>query len=502
MILQDKLKNAMTAKMPSNSGNFLGIARNSAFLTFARCVSGFSAGLFNIYAARVLGSSNYGRLALILLICGYLYIVTECGQQRLLIQGIAGVGVKHGDLIGGALAVKAIFGSFTILCCLAISGALDPTIKIPLRIVAISVFPVGIYYVFDGLCQARERMDLVAMVEIPYAIVKSITGAALFWVTKNISVLMWLYFGIECLRALFITAIYRIKFGRIELRVVSGKVKEMAVEGISLMAWALLFGLYYRLDVMILTKMRGYADTGFYAVCYRIIDMQVLVIVAITGALLPVLSRVYKESKQNFRRLASLVFRIFFVSAGMILSVMLFAGPAVISFLYGPDYLASGRTFQVLTLAFVPGMLTYLLGTVMMSSGKYRTLPWIYGMMVIAKGILSLLIVPRYGYLGSAFVHAFCETAILAALLRYSREELSDVSRGFVLKVGIVCMGATGAAYFIGCYSVIAMGLVIPVLFVTLLLIGNIVSAEQIKSVWNDLGRIKKWYPYNIALHQ
>jgi len=190
-----------------------------------------------------------------------------------------------------------------------------------------------------------------------------------------------------------------------------------------------LFGLfvvfYVRIGPVLLEAMQGEAAVGQFSAAFRILEALVMLPAIVSAAVLPRLSRLFKEERQGaFARLVRLS------TGGTLLAALAIAAPLavfsepVIALLSGgrAEFAPSAGLLAVMIWAYPLMSVNGLLSVVMMATDEQRYLAATLGIISLVSLIANLLLIPHYAAFALCYVLLASEVLILAALLtRYLR---------------------------------------------------------------------------------
>lgn len=190
---------------------------------------------------------------------------------------------------------------------------------------------------------------------------------------------------------------------------------------------------YFRVDGLMLTWMKGPEANGVYQASYRLMDAATDLPGVVVAALFPTLARLHVESRERLRR-AYLRAMGALALLGLPASVLIIAlaGP-VIRLLYGGGFDGSVIVLRILAVAvfliFVDTANTMLL----YSGDDLGTVLYLSLANTGANVLLNLLLIPRYSYNGAAVATVLSSALSLAiftpVVLRYLARQQTPAPR-------------------------------------------------------------------------
>ena len=191
----------------------------------------------------------------------------------------------------------------------------------------------------------------------------------------------------------------------------------------------LLMASYNRIDPILLRRLASDADAGIYAGAFRLLDALTMVAYLVSVPLLPVFSRICAEKKTVPARsplttfhspLTDIVRLVFWpmmlFALGVALCCALWAEP-VMRLLYHGNYAPYVPVFRVIIFGIIPICITYIFGTLLTAGGYLRQLNLFAAATLVLNVVINLLLIPRFGAVGSAWASLTAQTFMAVAQL-------------------------------------------------------------------------------------
>ena len=196
----------------------------------------------------------------------------------------------------------------------------------------------------------------------------------------------------------------------------------------------LLMASYNRIDPILLRRMASDADAGIYAGAFRLLDALTMVAYLVSVPLLPVFSRVcaaYKSTPSPLRvtppfpggeqdtlsgilRIVFWPMMLFAVGVAVVCAV---CAEPLMRLLYHDNYAAYVPVFRVVIFGLVPIGLTYIFGTLLTAGGHLRQLNLFAAASLVLNVVVNLLLIPRFGAVGSAYASLTAQSFMAVAQL-------------------------------------------------------------------------------------
>ncbi len=208
----------------------------------------------------------------------------------------------------------------------------------------------------------------------------------------------------------------------------------------------LLMASYNRIDPILLRRLASDAEAGIYAGAFRLLDALTMVCYLVSVPLLPVFSKIFADmgrrqpacdttqppshpATQPLQDALRLVFwPMMLFAAGAAVLCALWAEP-LMALLYhgsGEPYVP---VFRIVIFGLIPIGLTYIFGTLLTADGRLRQLNLFAASSLVLNVAVNLLLIPRFGAVGSAWAsltaQSFMALAQVGLSIRLCRLPLS-----------------------------------------------------------------------------
>ncbi|MBW9223430.1 flippase, partial [Methanothermococcus sp. SCGC AD-155-E23] len=271
------------------------ILKNLSVLSLARIVSMFFGFLYTVYTARYLGPASYGILAFALALNGIFGVIANFGLDPLTVREVARNKNLAGKYLANGIVLKLLFGCLTFLIVFVVVNLLGYPEITKKVVYLITIFTIlgGINNLFYSIYQAFEKMEFISIGQILQSVLLLIF--AIVGIKFNFDVV---YFALIYLLANLIILIYNIivtlwKFLKPEIGVDFIFWRDILREAYPFALTTIFVSIYYWIDSVMLSYIKGDEVVGWYNAAYRLI----LVLLVIPGiyfmVVYPVMSRFF-----------------------------------------------------------------------------------------------------------------------------------------------------------------------------------------------------------------
>ncbi len=433
------------------------LIKNFSFLSASSVLLPFTTMALVVAISRLGGVEMLGQYSLLVTFFFFGQTCSTAGLQILLTRDVARTRARA----GAYLMSGTIIGFIAVV---VISAILVPSFmwtvpgsdtRISLFFMAGSLFPTVVIAFAESVLLAFERAEDFVVVGLVESLARTIFGTALVLAG----------FGIVAIAANFLLC--RIGAAWATMRRVRHRepslslafdwtcFRELSRQIPVVGSIPVLNSLYWRLDTLLLTWLRGLVDVGYYSASTRILDITRNLPQAYARALYPLLSRLHHEDDAEFERLSrdSIVW---IVVTTMPLALATFSlAPWIITILYGEHMSAAIRGLQITAWLIIPYALTNTLAQILFASGNQALDLRVNAAAVLANLTLNLALIPHFGFVGAASASLMSIMLHVSLQYRYVCQRIFDpailVPLARIAVVGLVSC-VLGTAGIVGGY--------------------------------------------------
>jgi len=379
------------------------IVKNTAFTFSGDLLSKFLTMILTIFITRFFSEVEFGKLSFVLSFTGLFTILIDLGIQLLIIRNMACDKKNASKYISNAIMLKVV-SSFIVFWLIVLTiNLMDYPSETKL-----AVYLGALIIIFDSLAGSLGSV-FNAFEELKYPAINKVIRVFLrFCITLP---LLFLGYGlIPVLLAYLIVQIVNLfmywyqsrKFIKLEFKPDYQLMKKLIIGGFPFLMSAAFVTVYFRIDITMLSIMKGDAVVGWYSASYNLIDAIISLTMALNTALLPVAIIYFNESKEKLIKLYRTAVKVLFsISLPIAVGGTLLA-QNIILFLYKQKYYNSIIALQILLWVLIPLFMNYLLGNLLIAIKKEKYgVPALFMNCVVNIG-LNLILIPKYSYVGAA----------------------------------------------------------------------------------------------------
>ncbi len=174
---------------------------------------------------------------------------------------------------------------------------------------------------------------------------------------------------------------------------------------------------YFRLAILIMSRVAGGQETGYYGASFRIVEVLFVVPQLIVGSTLPIFSRAARDDRARLDYALGRTFDACLL-LGLAVGMSLITGATfIISVVAGPKFAPAATVLRIQGVALIATFAGAVLGYALLSLGRYRELLLINLAVLLLSGVLTGVLASTYGAVGAASATSAIEilyTAMLA----------------------------------------------------------------------------------------
>ena len=388
------------------------VRRNSFWLLFARITAQGLAILFVTLIARSLGVESFGQFTFISTLILIGNTCTNFGSDTYIIREVART-KQVAPLVPHALGLQLFLSILWILATLFLAPS--P----PLLLYSLSLFPLAIFSVITASLRAFERMDLVWGLSLINGFIQliSATIASELW-----TLCLYLLIG-QLLSTAFSYWIARLSLRNFSLFPINN-IFPLIKMIYPFALVTLLLVLSQRLGILTVSALLGNSATGIFSSVTRVVDGLKLGHYAILGALLPVISREARESRQSFRKGFVLLVSLCLLMA---IGLSLFS-KYVIHILYGENYISATNLLSLLGWSLIPYTISSFISYDLIARRQENTLIKATANSLVVYLLLYLWLISSYNLAGAIYAALVGETIQAMIFVLFQRRSVATLS--------------------------------------------------------------------------
>ncbi|AKB27590.1 Membrane protein involved in the export of O-antigen, teichoic acid lipoteichoic acids [Methanosarcina siciliae T4/M] len=378
------------------------LARNSGFLFLNGITTNILSLFAMLYIARYLGPGDYGIYSFAFAFIYFFSFIPDMGVHQILVREAAKDPEKAGKLIGNGTIMKFFLAFVALLLAFILINVIDfpSSTKNALYIASLGLLISGTG-AYGIIYEAKLRMEYslffnllsrICLLTFIFLAAANHSGLNVFVLASVSATLVH-----NLLMVLFSKKLVKVSF-EIDISLI----KQLLKEAIPIAVASIFTVVYFKIDVLMLSFLRGDVEVGFYSAAYRLTDALVFLPAAFTTSTFPLMSKYFKDSFDSFSFAYARTFKYLFAGGLLIAVIVTFASEKIILTFYGPEYQESVVALQILIWATAITFISVLISSTCVSSGNQQIISKTSILAAFLNVVLNLILIPSNGYVGAA----------------------------------------------------------------------------------------------------
>jgi len=463
------------------------IAYNTVVSTGARLI-GVALSLISIgLIARYLGKDGFGSYSLVLAFLYTFDSLADLGLYSLMVREISKPGVDEKKVASNIFTIRMV----ALLVFIGIASIIvwffpyTTEVKIGIMIAGVSFLFLSMGQVLMGIFQKYLRTDKSAIADIAGRVIQLVLIFACIKAGVG-------FYGVilalvaSCFINFLLLFVFAKKYINFSLEFDFAYWKQIIKSAFPIAVSIVLTLIYFKIDSIFLSlpMINRYspspmADVGIYGIAYKILEGLIFFPAMFIGLIMPLLSNsalVDKEKFKNIFQKALDILIIFIVP--MTIGLLMLSLPIVI-LVGGSDFSASALVLSILTPAIAFIFLGNLFGSTIIDLDKQKTAAWIYFIGMIFNIVVNLIFIPKYRYIGAAWVTTATEFLVTFFMLILIYKTINYLPKFRVIRPLIAGGAMAGFIYLFNNWNIFLLVIGGLIVYSTALyLIGGIKKEE------------------------
>lgn len=380
------------------------VIKNTAWLFLGEIIGRLLKMAFVIYAARVLGTSDWGIFSYILGFTGLFAIFSDFGLSNLLTREIAKNGHDKSKYLSTIFISKIILtlASVCILFLVAPQFSKIPEINNLLFLMATMLVFDSMREFGFGLNRAYEKMRFEAFVKILINGLIAIVGLYVVFKMPSIKNIFIVYTAGSVLGCLTLFYIIR-KNAHIVFKDFSVKLLKPIFD----FAWPFAILIFFNTiltntDILMLGWLSTPDSIGLYSVAQKLTQFLYLVPALISVAVFPTFSRMVEIGGAGFEILFTKIIRLLLLFGLPIVIGGVLLSKNILVLLFGADYASASVTLSIMLFLVLINFPKIIMDNAILAHDQQKKFLKYTLLAVILNIILNYVLIPIYGSTGAA----------------------------------------------------------------------------------------------------
>jgi O-antigen/teichoic acid export membrane protein len=400
-------------------------AMRGGVLRTAAYVGGLLLGLLSApLLVRHLGGEDFGRYAAVLAIVAIVTGLVEGGVNTVALRELSATRdpAERDRLMRDLLGLRLVFSLFGMALAVGFAAAAGYGANLVLgTLLAGAAMVIAVTQaLLATVLQSRLRFGWAALIEFLRQLLS--TGLIVLLVLAGAGVVSFLAVGIPASLAALVLTLWQVR-GTISMRPAfhpgrwAPLLRDTAVFAIAIAVNTL----YFRLTLIVMSLVATDAETGDFAISYRVMEVLIGVPALLIGAAFPIVSRTARSDRVRFEYASGRLFELGLLLGTLGALCLLLGAPFAIEVLTGERDHPSVEVLQIQSVALIAGFVAAATGFPLLSMRRNRETLIANCASLVVVVALAFTLAPALGAIGAAIAAVaadFTLAAVNAAMLR------------------------------------------------------------------------------------
>lgn len=400
---------------------------NSSIMMLSQLITWTATMVLTAALGRHLGDEGFGHLYLAMSFGVIFGVLVEFGLDQQLVRAVARDRSLAGTYLVNSVAIKAFLSVVAYGMVIVIIHLLQypPELKLTIAIYSVVLFANGLSTSLTAIYQAFENMlhsAIGIILERCFIAIVALFLLNLGYGVATIAMVVVAGTAVSVTwKAIFLRRLVRVKFA---LDV--SAMRMLFIGALPFFFYWALGAVYYRIDIVLLSKLTDLTVVGWYGAAYRLFDTLVFLPGIVSMAImLPILSRLATRSRSDLRSAMGKGLNVM-VMLGMPICTGLFVlAEPVIQLIYGkPEFLHAVPALRLLAVALFLLYVNSVLAVVFVSLNHEKKMTVVAGLAIVVNLALNWVLIPQFQHVAAAAVTVVTELFIFCYLLIFVPKDL------------------------------------------------------------------------------
>ncbi|HNP59527.1 MAG TPA: flippase [Nitrospirales bacterium] len=394
------------------------IFRNFGYLTIGKLLADGCTFLFFLVLARTYGQEGIGQYSFAMALTGVLSVFADFGIQTLSIKNLSRYRDQVTTYYGRLLAVRLLLSGMVISLLLGMTALYPFPDEMKLLIIVIGAYQIFLTLVegFGAVFVAWEDMHITSLFEVSLRITTALTGMVIVYLGGS---LLLAVSSLPVMTLLHVALGYHLilrRCGALRISVRTAGVRQVLREAFPYALYSLLDLFSSRVALLFVGFMLTVSATGVFNVAYRFIVVLLFMPIFAGLAILPLASRLYVSSLEEFQELYRVTLNVAIVLGLPMAGGIWLIAPRLIELLYGLEFVESIVILRWLAWLVPVVFLRCIMRVFLIASDRQEAVTRSQFLVACVGGILHYWLISRFGLQGAAVATLLAELLLIGLL--------------------------------------------------------------------------------------
>lgn len=377
---------------------------------------------------RYLGVAGYGRYTTVFAYANFLAVIADFGFFNVMVRELSLEKRPAHDVVSNVLALRTVFAAavFALGTVVAIFLGYGREIQIGIGVASLSLFFTTLSMTLAGLFQVEMRMGRAVVSDVAGKAATAFLIFIMIFAHQSLVVILAAYIIGNAL-TFGSNVLFARRSVQLSLRFDSRYWGYLLPQAVTVGLFTVVAFIYFHVDMVILSLLKGDFDIGIYGAAYKLIDLSLVFAGIFAGAVLPVITRRLTIDREALGAVIQRAFDILMLVSGLVIAVVLAEASGIIRFVAGSAFVTAAApglmifghpataavVLQILILAVGFSYATHLLNAIVLALGQQRRLIIPGVIVTIVNVVLNFVLIPHFSYLAAAVNTILSEVLII-----------------------------------------------------------------------------------------
>jgi O-antigen/teichoic acid export membrane protein len=379
---------------------------------------------FVVTLARINGAIGLGVYTFAISMVNIFENVAGLGIREYIIREVGKNPAQWRALHNSAMVIgvaASLFAQLAMLIFSMLVGYDAETIK-GLFIISFSLLPAVMLYISVSFLYAFDRMAVASATFVVETVVRTVLGLAIIFCNLGMP---WLLasFALSRLVAAAMAGWAQTKHLGWPGRAWNREVRRDLLNAIpTFAAMTILATIYWRLNIVMLSKMCGAEAVGHYSAGYRLMDLIAFAGSSVLTAAYPAMTRLFHLGREDFKLLLDKGLQYTIVGYLPLAVAVHELSPKIIALFFGEKFGAAVEALRILTWVTFPLTLAKLFANSLVIAGRQDLDLRVNTYRLIWNAVLSFVLIAQFGMIGACWATLISIVASVVLQIYYLRD--------------------------------------------------------------------------------
>ncbi len=379
-----------------------------------------------IFIVHTLSIKDYGVYVLVWAQVNFFTPLLDFGTTS---YGLVYMSEDKKNQLNALLSLRIVIASFIFLFSIFtgfIYGS-DKTLSFFIFLTSFSILGNVMYGSQVIVTSLKDKAYFSSIFSLLFTAVLLFSSIVPLTITKNLSSIFYVIFIMYSINAVMSWILIKKSFPSFRFTYHPVIWKEIASKSYVFIVISFLLGIYFKIDIFLLNFLKSQKEVGIYSAGYKFFEAFLFIVASYNISATHQLSKLHKESFTKF------IYRVYKDSIllavlGFLIAVFIYLiAPFFMPFILKQDTNEASRVLQIVIFSLPLMLLATVFTNVLFIFKKAHLVIFIFMFQVITNFLLNLYFIPKYSYIGSAYITVLSElinaVLVFCLFLYYKKNE-------------------------------------------------------------------------------